>query len=42
MVQVIRLVRVVEVVRWSGGKMVSLDDMLSANIWFSCSKSSNN
>ena len=50
-VQVIRLVRVVQVVRWSGGKsghwslvtghwsLVSLDDMLSENIWFSFSKS---
>ena len=52
MVQVIRLVRVAQVVgqvvMWSGGqvvravRVVSLDDMLSENIWFSCSKSSNN
>ena len=44
MVQVIRLVRVVQVVRRSGGQAVSivtavsLDDMLSENIWFSCPK----
>ena len=47
-VQVIRLVRVVQVLRWSGDqvvrmvRVVSLDDMLSENIWLSCSKSSNN
>ena len=48
MVQVIGLLREVQVVRWSGGQVVrvaqvvSLDDMLSENIWFSCPKSSNN
>ena len=41
-VQVIRLVRGVQVVRRSGGqvirvvRVVSLDDMLSENIWFAC------
>ena len=35
-----------QVVRWSGGqvvrvvRVVSLDDMLSENIWFACPKSS--
>ena len=48
MVQVIRLVRVVQVVRWSGGQVIrvvrvaTLDDMLSQNNWFACPKSSNN
>ena len=48
MVQVIRLLRVVQVVRWSGGQVVrvvmvaTLDDMLSENMWFSCTKSSYN
>ena len=42
MVQVIRIVRVAQVVRWSGGQVVrgaTLHDMLSENIWFSCTKS---
>ena len=37
MVQVMRLGRVAHVVIWSGGqvvRVVSLDDMLSENIWF--------
>ena len=47
----IRLVRVVQVLRWSGDqvvrvvrvvRVVSLDDLLSEKKWFSCPKSSNN